>query len=241
MNITDIIKSNVKLSKGQGGEYYVPWDVADFIYPQIKEFVTWSDDYSFCDSPLIDQLIGCRMMDFKDYYFEVFEKLIPILNECPKKYKYFGDIDWGIKLIKDTKDKSVFVVSDYVTCSDICKWIVILDRSEWYNNIHIRIIYDKADYPKQAYPDKVNLKFWKDRKFICDYVDEYHMTNKGGIYGDIRDKGYVISYMKINDPQFTSFDNNILEMNKWYCFYNEWHQFTRLVNYTDKQLRNEEN
>lgn len=112
-------------------------------------------------------------------------------NQLDKQAAY-GDADTFIEKVKNSKSVRAFTVKDVATCADENKFIVIQDLER--KEIHVRVIWQYGDYPRSKYPQKPTLRFWKDRGFVCDYVEQYHMTNKGGVYGDERDMGFVYSH-----------------------------------------------
>jgi len=112
----------------------------------------------------------------------------------PKKIYYYGDMDnWFIRYKENDKVR-VAVVDDSATMSDECKFLIVDDKK--YRKMHVRILVEskKSDYPKKRYPQKLGINFYKARDFNLEFDDKAHMTNLGSVYGDARDKGYVLSF-----------------------------------------------
>ena len=149
---------------------------------------------------LLENNFLCGIFDgyLQEHVAPYFPKMLDyIWGHQRKKQKGYGDADnYFTKLLK-TKMVRVSIIEDVVTCSDDDQFIIIEDLVS--GRLHIRLIVDddKSDYPKEQYPKKLSLRFYQDREFIADYVEKWHMTNKGGVYGDTRDyeKGYVLSYI----------------------------------------------
>jgi len=116
------------------------------------------------------------------------------------KKNSYGDMDYYFTKYRLTDKVRVSVLYDVVTCSDDNRFIVIEDLEE--KKVHIRVIVSdkKSDYPKKEYPHRLGLRFYRDRNFIMEFVKEWHMTNKGDVYGDCRDTGYVLTYSMAKKP-----------------------------------------
>lgn len=199
--------------------------------------------YGYSNNTLLELMLGHHMLNSKDFYFDFAKLLYAKLSELKIKSFWFGDYDDVIELIHDTPKKKVFLFHDTCTCADINKWILVWDIEENREYIHVREIHNKSDYPRSQYPKKLNVNFYKKRKFIIDYVDEYHMTKLGGVYGDIRDIGYVISYEKYSDAYLNrlreivgkEFEDAISGLGEndtkhLFHYYSEWASFTNKIN-----------
>lgn len=150
--------------------------------------------WEYGDRSIIDCMIGEHIWSERMKFLNFFRRIRERFDRLKIKRESYGDIDQTIILIHSTEDKSVFHFKDNCTCSDTNQWIIIHEWNECQEELHIREIHSRGDYPRSAYPKKLNLKFWKDRNYVCDYVEKHHMTNLGGVYGDIRDVGYTVSY-----------------------------------------------
>jgi len=165
------------------------------ILPKIlgrKMLGLFSYDTYDINNPLID-----GMMDeyVKHHVCPMLTKWIQkIWKNQKKKSDWYGDIDHSFKKYRDTDAYRVSVIDDYATTSDENKYVIIEDKSRF--RIHIRNIVEKnkSDYPRKRHPEKLGLRFYRDRDFNMNYDEKHHMTNLGGVYGDERDQGYVISY-----------------------------------------------
>lgn len=106
----------------------------------------------------------------------------------------YGDADYWFTKYLDNKKVRVSLLKDSVCCRDTDRYIIIEDKVR--GRTHIRVIVQEvnSDYPKERYPKRLCLKFFEDRGFVMEYQESLHMTNKGGVYGDIRDTGYVLSF-----------------------------------------------
>ena len=186
----------------------------------------------------LQEKISDHMNSFRDSYFEFFEKLYKLLKKSKDKTLVYGDADFYFTLIEDKKNLRVFHVKNICTCSDQNQWIVIHDTNKLEEKLHIRIIYDdkESDYPSKNYPEKVNLKFWQDREFVCEYVEKFHMTKLGSIYGDVRDKGYVITYIRSDVPEL----DKLYAMNNRYgthYFLYPWKHFSDMISSIALELK----
>jgi hypothetical protein len=86
---------------------------------------------------------------------------------------------------------------DHSSCANHTSFLIQQDKEVTTIKYHIRIIYDKSDYTKNnQYVNKPNLKWYKDRGYIIDYVENLHMTPLGGCYGDCRDNGFITTFKK---------------------------------------------
>lgn len=193
--ITSEIEKSVKKSKGQKGEYLSPLNVAEFLYPQIKKFSNYSDSSEPERNNLIEYMLNLHIIDDSKYLYDwVVGAQMTMKGKKPKETIYAGDADVYLSLLVDTKKKTVFHIRNVCSCAEVVQWIVIWDkRHDCEESIHVRQIHDKSDYPKSQYPEKLGLKFYKDRKYEMEYVQKHHMTNLGGVYGDTRDRGYIAS------------------------------------------------
>lgn len=121
---------------------------------------------------------------------------------------------------KDDKQMRVLFINDHVGCGEHTKFLIVQESISWALNnpgpakemsaknlkefeefdeykYHLRIVYDPGDYKKGSkYVSKPNLKWYKDRQFNIDYVENLHLTPLGGCYGDCRDDGYILSAEK---------------------------------------------
>jgi hypothetical protein len=190
-----------------------------------------------------------HMLSFRLDYFQFFEDMYQRLHDAKDKTESYGDLDFHFELIHDKPQKPddemqkylrVFLVHNSCTCSDKNQWIVVITGDRLGRQLHVRVIYDKSDYPRKDYPDKLSLKFYKDRDFVMKYVEKHHMTKLGSVYGDIRDRGYVISYEQ-SLGNFAKLDkhNETNDQYHLYSFYKDWRNFTDMMHFADCELQQE--
>lgn len=143
-------------------------------------------------SPLIEGMVDGFV---EAYIAPAFNKYVNILwRKQDKKEDWYGDMDYYFTKYLDNDKVRVSIISDIVTCSDDNMFIIIEDKKRKLAHVRIIVKQQKSDYPRNQYPHKLGLRFYKDRDFNMEYVKELHMTNKGGVYGDSRDEGYVLTY-----------------------------------------------
>lgn len=106
----------------------------------------------------------------------------------------YGDADYWFTKYLDNEKVRVSLLKDSVCCRDTDRYIFIEDKVRGRTHIRVIVPDEKSDYPHERYPKRLCLQFFKDREFVMDYQESLHMTNKGGVYGDIRDTGYVLSF-----------------------------------------------
>ena len=144
-----------------------------------------------------------------------------VWEEQKKKKDSYGDIDYSlIKLFEgdviedgrgrkqgDTKKVRAMKVEEH---SGSGTWLVLHEEksneelSKLTNGritsdqkLHVRVLYNPSDYKKgNQYVSCPNEKWYKDRGWDLQYIEKFHMTPLGGQYGDMRDKGYVITAVK---------------------------------------------
>lgn len=216
--ISDIIKSKVeRLNMGPDREPVLcPPDVANFLWNETKQFSNYDDNYDPSRNVMLEAMMGIHVKE-DSYKLVDWCKLVYTVmkGHKPKDHIYAGDLDVYLHILVDTKKKVVYHVRNTCSCAPIVDWIVVWDRDEHCDEIHVREIHAKSDYPKSNYPEKLGLKFYRDRKFVIDYVKKHHMTNLGGVYGDIRDKGYIVSLEYYHpDPNDAAMDNYSKKMNE---------------------------
>jgi len=197
--------------------------------------------YTDCDDggcAFIESMLSAHIWSYRSYFHNWCLNLRKRFNDKKIKDEWYGDMDLVIKLIHQTDDKTVFHLKDNSSYADINNWIIIHDFSDTYYSVHIRQLHEKGDYPKSAYPKKLNKKFWKDRNYICDYVEKYHMTKLGSVYGDIRDIGYVVSYKDVwlAESRFPSFDGDYWQR---YYFYSQFKEICFKLHIIESQINEE--
>jgi len=127
-------------------------------------------------------------------------RILDLIWEKQKdKVDGYGDADYFFTKYRKNDRVRVSILHDIVCCSEDNLYVIIEDLER--ERVHIRLIVDdkKSDYPRKPYPTKLCMRFYRDRDFNMEYVEKWHMTNLGGVYGDIRDTGYVLSYDKTSD------------------------------------------
>lgn len=138
----------------------------------------YGDENKSLSNLVIDSIIDGQVID----YCEDIKKQIRFIAKEQKQNNYedtsFGDYDNSFKLILESEKKNVYTLECH--CGD-GYWLIVDDKGR--NKIHIREIDEKI------------LKLYKDRKYQLDYVEKLHYSSKlGGVYGDIRDSGYILSF-----------------------------------------------
>lgn len=227
--ISNDIRANVEADTHKDKEYYCPWDVAEYLWPHIKQFSNFPDSSEEFKSELVQCLFGHIMQDTKDYMLDWCAKARKFMSgKKPKDGEWVGDMDTWLYVIMDSESKTVFRLYDSPTCADINNWIIVYDHCETEESVYIAQIWMdsvgrfKSDYPKTQYTTRPNLKFWKDREYNTDFEDKYHFTKLGGIYGDSRDPGYLISFSRyigcleaLNDIKPSRIYDMWPQYNKW--------------------------
>lgn len=194
----------------------------------------------------LNRKLAAHMLGFRADYFDFFERMYARLKaegEGKKKALWFGDADFWFTLIHDQTEEDgsycrAFEVSNSCTCSDENRWIVIVSGDRFRRDLHVRIIHRHGNYPRKQYPDKLNVRFFRDRNFVMDFVDKYHMTKLGGVYGDIRDIGYVISYEQ-RLGGMSELDEFSAKKDQFHLhhFYRTWCHFTGMLHSVDAEGR----
>lgn len=213
--------------------YRCPWDVAKFLYPALKPFIGWSvegrksDSDLFGEAPLFVSLLGEHMASYKGWLFAWAEKArARMLKEVSplKASIYAGDLDVHLQMIVDNKKKTVFHVRNSCSCADIVDWLVVWDHDEGAEEIHVRQVWTTGhDYKKNnQFTQRGNLKFWKDRGYVVDYVEKHHMSRLGGVYGDIRDSGYIASFKRYTGELAGLSESMEDGPDRLGHFYNDW-------------------
>jgi hypothetical protein len=160
-----------------------------------KDFIPlfrYKDERISVRSPLIENMFDSH----------IFHNICPLVlkdldtlwdKQVYDKYSY-GDMDFTFEKILDNKKVRVAVISDHVTCSDDNLFIVVQDKKR--HQVHIRIIKtpEESDYKKSQFCQKPSLEFYRVREYSVNFVEDFHMTDLGGIYGDTRDPGYVLTF-----------------------------------------------
>lgn len=244
--LLDLLTKQIGGKEGKNGKHFNPADLAEFLFKNLNGHgVNWEDGLTG-DCALGELFLAQHIGSFKDFYFEFAQELYEGLKNAPKKRLWFGDMDDYITLIHDTPTKKVFYFENTCSCADVVKWILVWDINEFKSEIHVREINERSDYPRKQYPKKLGLKFYKDRQFIIDYVEKHHMTKLGGVYGDIRDSGYVISYEKYGmgnanaeiQNHFVKLNESIKDKFSLFYYYSAWRNFTRTLKYILKDFKN---
>lgn len=225
--IADIIKANVEpSSRADKTPYYCPWDVGAYLWEETKEFAHWPDDTEPERNQMAEALLGKHILSHSNMLWEWVVKAKELC--LTDKYAYVGDLDVYLDMVYDKAGRVAFHIRNTCTCAPISQWLIVWDKEEFEEQIHVRELHDK--WKKNSYPKQLSLKFYEKREFVMEYVDKYHMGELGGIYGDIRDPGYIISrkrYLgelaKLNDREGRS------DLNHLFCFYNQYrHAFYQL-------------
>ena len=147
------------------------------------------------ESPTLRNFVIDSIIDglVKEYAKTILEQINYIVENQDEDNSY-GDADNTVDIILRNEGKDVITIKDNCSCGTEVYWIIINNKEE--EKVDIRVIYEEesSDYPKNEYPKRLSLKFYEDRGWSADYIKELHFTNLGGCYGDIRDKGYIISF-----------------------------------------------
>lgn len=193
-----------------------PIALAEHVYCEFKQYMTYADDIEG-KCAFGEYILALHIHAARDFYFKFAQAMYDALKgvKGKKKMLWFGDMDDYVTLIVDKPEKKVFHFRNTCSCADVVQWIFVWDTGGLKHEIHVREINEKSDYPKAEYPKKLGLRFYKDRDYIIDYVAKHHMTKLGGVYGDIRDKGYVISYERyeIDEPLNAKANQAIVNLN----------------------------
>lgn len=210
-NSADITKwSDEKVARG----------IFKFVKSKIGDKMTDSTNPSI--NTFIDNLLSIHIQTDSVFLTDWVKKAYEISKK--QENFYAGDADVYLNLVYDTPKIKAFVVKNTCSCADVVNWLVVWETSRIMTKIHVRELYpdSESDYPSSDYPSKLNLQFFKDRNFNINYIQEYHMTKNGGVYGDSRDKGYVISKsMRIDEEPF-----DLLEPRYYGYFYRNYVNFS---------------
>ncbi len=209
--------------------YVSPYDAVDVLAPALLGKFNFEESENAGENKFIEFLLDKHIQSVYPKFKDNTDFLESYLREHGEQS--FGDADAWSKLILDTEDKTVIEFSDVVTCSEENHWLIINDKKR--RRIHVRIIWDYpySDNRKgNEYVNRPNLKWWKERDFNVEYIEELHMTRLGGVYGDARDKGYVLTYSYGYGRQDTV----------WHVYSKFVHIF-RNINWAVKELRKDEN
>ena len=182
------------------------------------------------ENPLMEAMLDSYV---SNYIGPMIENVLEYIwtNQEGKEEDY-GDLDWRFDKYYENSKHRVSLVSDFATMSDKNKWIIVEDKER--GRIHIRIIYDdeESDYPESAYPQKLSLQFHKDRDFNMEHVKKLHMTKLGGVYGDSRDTGYVLT-LQIKD----SFLGDLANSKGCIYYYAKIGHICRMLKYTEDEIK----
>lgn len=159
----------------------------------LKRLAKKIDKWRFHDQSGIDNYYFERLFD--DYVSVQGEKIVgwvkKIFELQKEETRSYGDADWSVDIIKNTPKHKVMRVRDHVTCGDLTDFLVTLTE----NKLHIRKLWKNSDYRKgNQYVSCPNFKFYKDRNFNMEFNERLHHTPLGGVYGDARDDGYIVTY-----------------------------------------------
>jgi hypothetical protein len=132
----------------------------------------------------------------------------------------------------------VFHLRNVCTCADISEWIVVVINQEGKCEIHVREILSNKqddagneieadDYGSWGSPRK--LAFWKARGFVMDFVKGHHMGKLGGVYGDLRDPGFVISH---ESSSYNPEDGATKDIDRLWGSYSNWTHFMNQISRT---------
>lgn len=179
--------------------------------------LTFSDQ-SMTDNYWLDEFFSEYMKNIFHEFKDSFEFVIA--NQKTKKQSY-DDIDYSLifhnaeykepnSYVKDpfrkgkrmnlggTKHALISIeYVDHCSCAEQTHFLIQKDSTNFHTKYHLRILYDHSDYRKgNQYVHSPNLKWYKDRGFYIGYIDKLHMTPLGGCYGDLRDDGFIATFME---------------------------------------------
>lgn len=182
-----------------------------------------------------EDLLARHIGRHSKYYLQWLRKMMRLFKESKLKKTWFGDMDTIITLVIDTPEKKVLTLESTCSCADITKWLIVWDDDELKSDIHIRELYRRGD-GRPLGTDRPTLKFHQQREFEMDYVEKHHMTKLGGVYGDIRDAGYIISY-EIYHGKFGKKMNKFIK-DRFHIahFYEKWKHFTFYLKCTESEI-----
>ncbi len=185
------------------------------------------DGYNPSQNKFIENMICLHMDEDSKFLYDWVKKADKIAKLDPSFY--VGDADIYSSIVFENESRKVFHIYNSCSCADVTNWIVVWEKRDAEEKIHVRGFYldEQSDYPKAQYPDKLNLQFYRDRDFQIKYIEKYHMTNKGSVYGDMRDKGYIISISRYTDKFLEENLNKFgrMDLHSLYYFYNNYVHF----------------
>lgn len=185
------------------------------------------DPYNKSQNRFIEHLLSIHIQKDSQFLYDWVKIAYKITKE--NKNFFVGDMDVCIDLVFENKRRKVLHVRNTCSCANVVNWIVVWENHKGTEEIHVRGFYpnNESDYPKSNYPQKLSLKFYRDRDFQIKYIEKYHMTNKGSVYGDMRDKGYIISLKKYSNSEINKLfgDMDASDMPNLFYGYNDYVHF----------------
>jgi len=226
--ITKVIETCVpeqKSARNDGTTYRVPWDVAKVLYPEVKPFIGWGPNEDlFGEAPLLVTLLGEHMKSFKP---GIMQWAVDARNRMLKEKKgesiYTGDADYWLTMIEDTKNRTIFEVSNSCTCSLNNAWYVIWEHNSTEDVVHVRAAWDvRGKQEKQQVFD--------DGKPTKRY---FKKTNWATPYRDMRDPGFICTHRQYKSEALKALSSMEESADRLGHYYNDWkHAIYNLHNLT---------
>lgn len=206
--------------------YTSPYDAVDVLARVLIGKFQFTD-MDTGENKFIEMLMNKHIESLYPKFKENIDYLENYLIE--NKEESFGDADLHAELLINKEDKIVIHLRDVVTCSNENEWLIIHDKKR--KKLNVRTIWDKYltdNKNKNKYINKPDLKWWKERNFSTEYSEQFHMTHLSGMYGDTRDKGYVLTY----NYSYVKYSPE----NNWY-FYTKFVHVYRNISWAINELK----
>lgn len=153
----------------------------------------FNDEYGI-DNYFMDQFMGAYV---GQAFGNIFKWFNDIFTHQKSKRRSYGDIDYSFTKAVDTDTKKVLLFEHHCSCAEITKAVLIWSYDGFQEEFHIRKAWTNTDYKtinqKNKYVQRPGLKWYKDRGYELKHKENLHWGPLGGSYGDLRDKGYVLS------------------------------------------------
>lgn len=203
------------------GQDNLPWQFGELFGDMVNQHIIPNVKKNL--QTLLDRVLAANGESFELHYY--YPKLLDVQA---KKYR-FGEKLWGHLYPDLPYDPEAFDADTMVYTIGITghrDWLIQIQVcSGEIEEFHVRDVWSGKDSDYVAsnqYVKRPSFKFYQDRGWSLEFQEQLHMTALGGVYGDSRDKGYVISATGSVIVNTSSYIHYYASINNFFSMLSSW-------------------